>query len=47
MEDKSTRYLSIFIICLLFVEYIIYDFKSSNSEYNLIFLLLYVFFYKY
>lgn len=44
MEDKSTRYLSIFIICLLFVEYIIYDFKSSNSEYNLIFLLLYVFF---
>lgn len=44
MEDKSIRYLSIFIICLLFVEYIIYDFKSLNSEYNLIFLLLYVFF---
>ena len=44
MEDKSTRYLSIFIICLLFVEYIIYDFKSLNSDYNLIFLLLYVFF---
>lgn len=42
MEDKSTRYLSIFIICLLFVEYIIYDFKSLNSDYNLIFLLLYV-----
>lgn len=42
MEDKSTRYLGIFIICLLFVEYIIYDFKNINSEYSLIFLLLYV-----
>lgn len=42
MEDKSTKNLNIVIMFLLFVEYIIYDFKNINSEYSLIFLLLYV-----
>lgn len=42
MENRTTKNLNIFIMFLLFVEYILFDFKSTNYEYNLVFLLFYV-----